>query len=145
MSHQAIPLEQLQVREPCTKPWDAMQGTDRSRFCTHCQKHVHRLGAMTRNEAEQLVCASAGRLCVLMEFAPSGELVTLDYAPPPTPRKWQRLIPVAWLAAAFPMLAGLLSLNPKPVPTIRMVAGEISMPLPVVAPTTAPAVTQCRQ
>ena len=57
-----MPLEVIRVDEPCKADWDAMTGDAARRFCAGCQKHVHNLSAMPREEAERLVCESAGRL-----------------------------------------------------------------------------------
>lgn len=45
-------LDSIHVAEPCPVPWAGMAGDDTSRFCTQCNKHVHDLSAMVRDEAE---------------------------------------------------------------------------------------------
>lgn len=65
--HLPRPHEHLQVSEPCSADWDSMVGDDRSRFCTHCQKHVHNLSEFTPREALDLVLRSGGRLCLSIE------------------------------------------------------------------------------
>ena len=77
MSRASIQLEQIRVREPCTADWDRMSGDDRVRFCEGCQSHVHNLSAMTRDEAERLVCEAAGRLCVCKRAVESALETTL--------------------------------------------------------------------
>lgn len=57
-------LDRVKVNESCREDWDAMQGNDQVRFCSHCAKDVHNLSAMTRAEAETLIRKSNGRLCV---------------------------------------------------------------------------------
>src|SRR5207247_3361788 len=62
--------------------WEAMeQGEDGRRFCEHCHRHVHDLSAMRRDEVTDLLCRSAGRLCVRFEQLPDGGVKTLDYQP----------------------------------------------------------------
>ena len=73
------PLELLQIPAPCPANWDAMSGDAAGRFCQHCQKTVHDLSAMTRDEAERLVCQAAGVLCVRITRLPDGQVQTLDY------------------------------------------------------------------
>jgi hypothetical protein len=84
MLHRRLTLEQLEIKSPCPADWDAMSPAptdDKSRFCRHCQKHVHDLSAMPRAAAERLVCQNAGNLCVRMSLAPDGQVITLDYRP----------------------------------------------------------------
>jgi hypothetical protein len=85
-----LSLDVIDVREPCPRDWDEMAGDERTRFCAGCGRHVHNLSAMTRDEAERVVCESAGRLCVRYERLASGAVRTLDYAQPPAAaRGWR--------------------------------------------------------
>jgi hypothetical protein len=79
MNQPRIPLEVLRIEEPCTADWNAMAGDDRRRFCGGCKKFVHNLSAMSRVEAEQLICASAGELCVRLTRTADGIPVTVEY------------------------------------------------------------------
>ena len=74
-----IPLEVLKIESPCLADWNTMVGDERKRFCQGCQKHVHNLSAMPRDEAERLVCESAGNLCVQMALDAEGKFVTVGY------------------------------------------------------------------
>ena len=58
-------LDRLQLNFRCPANWDDMVGDDQKRFCSHCQKHVHNLSAMTRDEAQALV-TSGENLCIRM-------------------------------------------------------------------------------
>jgi hypothetical protein len=79
-----------------------MKANARGRFCQHCQKTVHDLAAMTRDEAERLVCQTAGSLCVRLTRLPDGQVLTLDY-PTVTPRRgW------SWRIWSLVGLAGAL-------------------------------------
>lgn len=62
----------LTVNTPCTAEWDSMAGNEQVRFCTHCEKSVHNLSAMTRKDALRLVRDSAGGLCVRFHSDPRG-------------------------------------------------------------------------
>src|SRR4051812_2479738 len=73
------PLEVLQIKTPCEADWDTMTGNAQSRFCAHCNKHVHDLSAMPRAQAERLVCENAGNLCVRFARDEAGQVLTLDY------------------------------------------------------------------
>jgi hypothetical protein len=69
-----------------------MRGSDTARFCDHCQKQVYDLSAMTRSEAERIVCQNAGSLCARFSRAVDGQVLTLDYAArPPAKRRWRLL------------------------------------------------------
>jgi hypothetical protein len=60
----ALPTVQPKYRiaSPCTESWEAMTGDDKKRFCGICNKHVHDLGTMKREEAAALV--RGGGVCV---------------------------------------------------------------------------------
>jgi hypothetical protein len=138
MNNRRTVLDVIEVREPCTASWESMRGDERVRFCTHCQKHVHNLSAMPRDEAERLACEQAGRLCVRFEQAPgSGAVVTLDYRPAKPPRRrglfWATLGVAGALAAAAPN--GIYSR----VPSKRtVILGQMCPIPPTTTPTTLP-------
>jgi hypothetical protein len=81
-------LEQLNVAEPCHASWNQMRGNATGRLCGHCQKTVHDLSAMPREEAERLVCQSAGELCIRFTRAADGQVLTLDYQTLSGKRRW---------------------------------------------------------
>ena len=103
---QQIPLEVIQIAEPCPADWERMQGDDRSRYCLHCKKHVFDLSEMTRDEAERLVCEAAGSLCARFARDEHGTVITLDYAPAKPRRKW----PIWVLTGLAALVAGALGL-----------------------------------
>src|SRR3954468_16640480 len=86
-----VPLDVMGVGTPCDREWSAMAGDELRRFCAGCGKHVHNLSALTRAEAERLVCERAGSLCVRFARTPDGALRTLDYRTPPAApkRSWR--------------------------------------------------------
>ena len=55
-----------------------MYGDDRRRFCSQCKLNVYNLSGMTRDEAEQLVMNSEGRLCVRFFRRKDGTVLTQD-------------------------------------------------------------------
>ncbi|MGI8981778.1 MAG: hypothetical protein ACR2FY_21320 [Pirellulaceae bacterium] len=71
-------LDQISVASPCTVSWDSMQGDERQRYCKLCQKNVYNLSGMRRDEAESLVGASKGRLCVRYYRRHDGTVLTAD-------------------------------------------------------------------
>jgi len=62
----------IQIRTPCPKRWDDLQGDERKRFCSECSLHVHNSAALTRREAEALVAGAQERVCMRLECDPSG-------------------------------------------------------------------------
>ena len=54
----------LQVTSPCSQDWDSMKGSDKVRFCDHCNLSVSNISEMTRKEALRLARQSEGRICV---------------------------------------------------------------------------------
>lgn len=81
-----------------------MYGNERRRFCGDCKLNVYNLSDMTRQEAENLLLTSEGRLCVRFFRRADGTVLTKN-------------CPVGWRAvtqrvsrsatAAFSMLASL--------------------------------------
>jgi hypothetical protein len=78
MSRGSIPLEIITVPNPCPASWEAMRGGDEVRFCKHCQKNVYDLSAMDRAQAEALVGANEGHMCVRFYRRADGTVVTSD-------------------------------------------------------------------
>lgn len=62
----------LRVNSPCEVDWDSMVGNEEVRFCTHCEKNVHDISALTRKDAMRFVRANSGGVCVRFYTAPSG-------------------------------------------------------------------------
>jgi hypothetical protein len=154
MSANRLPLDVIQVAEPCHASWDAMTGDDRVRFCGGCRKHVHNLSGLTRAEADRLVCEAAGSLCVRFARGEDGIIQTLEYQPPPPRRRgWRFWTAVsACLATLVAGVNGYLLAQGKPpvnaIPTVTLgrvatapVMGEIAPPVnpaPPAVPATAP-------
>jgi len=76
----ALRLDSLRVATPCTADWDNMVATPdaRVRFCGQCEKNVYNLSEMTRVEAEALVHAREGRMCVRFFRREDGTVLTSD-------------------------------------------------------------------
>lgn len=72
------PLARVRVASPCKADWDQMIGTDRVRFCGQCSLNVYNLSAMTRDQAESLIAANEGRLCVRFYRRNDGSIITQD-------------------------------------------------------------------
>jgi hypothetical protein len=71
-------LDQIKIASPCSADWDRMDGNDRVRFCSECQKSVFNLSAMTRREAEALLSETNGNLCTRLYRRADGTVLTED-------------------------------------------------------------------
>ncbi len=70
------PLDAIEIRTPCTVPWDGMKGDERVRFCGQCRLNVYNLSELGRKEAEALVQQGGGRVCVRLYRRPDGKVLT---------------------------------------------------------------------
>jgi len=84
-------LPRLRIASPCTESWDAMEGDERVRHCSKCERDVFHLSAMTRAEVEALLAAhqalpEEGLPCVRFYRRSDGTILTAD-CPVGAPRK----------------------------------------------------------
>lgn len=106
MNNFTNPLNSLKIASPCSANWDEMQGDNRKRFCGDCKLNVYNLSGMTKNEAEELLNNSEGRLCVRFYQRTDGTVLTQD-----CPVGWAKIKQkVSKTAAAFAsLIIGLVS------------------------------------
>ena len=135
-----LTLEQIDVPNPCPANWSAMTGDRRGRFCQHCQKTVHNLSAMSRDEAERLVCQAAGSLCVRYAVTTDGRVMTLDYPTISGKRGWSwRVWSVIGLAGA--LVTGVVNatfFGSRVMPGSTVVVGAmVARPMPPSGPYSA--------
>jgi hypothetical protein len=88
-------LDNIRVAAPCNASWDAMSGDDRVRHCGDCKKNVYNLSEMTREEAEALLAAREGSLCVRYYKRSDGTIITQDCSVGLRKRRRRRLIVAA--------------------------------------------------
>lgn len=69
--------QELPIKNPCTQDWNTMEGGDRQRLCRMCDKPVHNLSAMTRQQAEAVLQqrSRGQRLCVRYSAGADGEIL----------------------------------------------------------------------
>lgn len=116
-------LDDLKIASPCHESWANMQGDERRRFCESCELHVYDLSGMTRNEAEELVRKTEGRLCLRLHRRADGTVITKD-CPVGSAARVRRLVKAC--AAALLALVGFLpgckarvvESRPAPGPTV---------------------------
>jgi hypothetical protein len=96
------PLDTLRVTSPCSEGWERMTGDDRVRHCEQCDKNVFDLSRFSRDEAEGVVRAFRGELCIRLTRRPDGSIVTreaeIPAAPVSAPIRLRRAGPVAGVA-----------------------------------------------
>lgn len=72
------PLAVLHVASPCLASWDAMSGDNRVRFCGACRKHVYNLSDLPAADAQALLHATEGKVCVRFFRRADGTVLTAD-------------------------------------------------------------------
>lgn len=100
-------LDNVRVASPCSAAWDEMQGDERVRFCGHCRKHVYNLSELPRAQAEALVSAAQGELCVRFYRRRDGTLLTQDCPVGRSRLRRALLLQVGLLASVFLAIPGL--------------------------------------
>lgn len=103
-STQFIALDSIEVANPCRADWNRMKGDERTRFCATCTKNVYNLSGMSRSEAEKLIRAKEGELCVRFYRRADGTIITDDC--PVGLRAVRR--PVKWMATTIAIVAAPL-------------------------------------
>ena len=73
-----VRLNQIAISSPCSRPWEAMPGDDRVRFCGQCRQNVFNIAGLTEREAARLIADRQGRLCARILRRPDGTIVTAD-------------------------------------------------------------------
>lgn len=71
-------VQNLRVASPCPIRWEQMSGDDCVRRCQECKLDVYNLSDMTASEAEKLLAAREGRLCVRFHQRADGTVITRD-------------------------------------------------------------------
>src|SRR6266446_715495 len=98
-------LGPVEIKSPCPKLWQEMEGNRKTRFCDQCELHVHNLSAMSPDKVEQLIARGRNkRVCISYALRPDGKMMTqwdiLRYA---LGRSLRRAL--AWVFAIFSPLA----------------------------------------
>lgn len=152
------PLNNIKIASPCPVSWDEMYGNERKRFCGDCKLNVYNLSGMTRDEAENLIMGSEGRLCVKFYKRADGSIITQD-----CPVGWAKVKQRAQMVAtaAFSLILSLFGglmvasffskgqkdigkfkwipfTTPTPTPDYERTMGMIAMPSPTPKQTPTP-------
>jgi hypothetical protein len=147
---QKLPLlENVAIAAPCTASWDAMVGDERVRFCGQCEKNVYNLSAMPRDEAEALLAAREGKMCVRLYKRTDGTVITSDCPVGVKRRRRRRAVAgvlgggmmAASAASLFGAAATMGSPRPANVHEVPEVQGSAVILQGDPAPTTEPTAT----
>jgi hypothetical protein len=71
-------LDELTIAAPCKASWEEMVGDEHVRFCGQCAKNVYNLSCLPREEAEALLVAREGKMCVRLFKRADGTVLTSD-------------------------------------------------------------------
>ncbi len=118
-------LDNLGVASPCHERWDDMVGDDTTRFCLKCEKNVYDLSSMTKTEAEALITAKEGKVCVRFYRRADGTILTAD-CPEGVAKKRRRAFAAGVLGAS--LLAGGGLLAARMLTRERCTMGDIGAP-----------------
>ena len=111
-------LSRVKIASPCTADWAQMSGDDRVRFCTHCQKHVYNLSAMSAESATALIREKEGKLCARLYRRHDGTVLSTD-CPIGAARVWNRCKQWACAGAALLFVAGYAQFAPSVIARSR--------------------------
>jgi hypothetical protein len=106
------PLDKIKIASPCAANWDEMYGSERKRFCSECKLNVYNISEMTKQEGENFILRSEGRLCLRIYQRRDGTVITRD-----CPVGWARVkrrisrFRAAVLSFAGGLLAGILGVG----------------------------------
>ena len=144
-------LNELVINTPCPMDWERMEGDDRKRFCSRCEKHVYDLSQISQLEALQLIGDGNPNVCARVFRRPDGTIVTsqcLAVGKKAIGRRFQFSIAtlVAFLTSSAALFASAPWIGkqiepfverwfPNPQPTQVMI-GEVVMPTPANTPVT---------
>jgi hypothetical protein len=76
MSKQSFDINKLRVAAPCSAPWDAMTGDEKSRHCEMCSLNVYNFSEMTETEVKNLIEKTEGRICARLYKRADGTVLT---------------------------------------------------------------------
>lgn len=130
-------LDRIQIKTPCFKNWDEMEGSAHRRYCGGCQKHVYDLSSLSRIEAEVLLRFKKCDLCVRYQRNETGGVRNVPVRR--RIRAWgvalcrkNRFVPASLLAVFVALFA--VGCDDKPVSAVSPALAEASVDKPQEAP-----------
>lgn len=102
-------LDRARIASPCHERWENMIGDEVTRFCPSCQKNVHNISEMTRNEAEAfLESVAGGAACIRMYRREDGTVMTADCPVGVRKKRVKRLV-LATVGGTLAVAAGAIA------------------------------------
>lgn len=138
-------LDQVRIATPCPADWNRMEGDERVRYCGQCKLNVYNISAMSRKDAEALVRANEGRLCLKIYRRKDGTVITDDC--PVALKRLRRacrrcaaliLGIVAWTGIAHPAMAQEEAQGDLDEQSLQKEVGAMPYPYPLGEATVAP-------
>lgn len=123
------PLNSVRIASPCSSDWSAMYGGERKRFCAECNLNVYNLSDMTREEAEDLLIKSEGRLCIRFFRRVDGTVMTKD-----CPIGWRAVKKRAFMVATalsslvMGFFSGVLATRSTEAAILALPIGNVPIP-----------------
>jgi hypothetical protein len=132
-------LDDVSIAAPCKASWDEMVGDDHVRFCGQCEKNVYNLSSLPREEAEALLVAREGKMCVRLYKRVDGTVLTND-CPVGVKKRRRRRAAIAAVGGGMMAAAAALgaresahtmgSAMPATMGSAVVMTGEVAPPLP---------------
>lgn len=143
-------VESLTIPTPCKARWEDMRGDDTVRRCARCDREVHDLTRMTKDEIALLFSSAAKTPGARMRRRPDGRVVGGECAPekPSMTLRAARFVGAGMLFGAgfagvvtLAVVPRLIELRPidRPLPVARARAAEIDVAALQSDPTPQPA------
>jgi hypothetical protein len=123
-------LDNLKIASPCSANWDEMIGNERVKFCGECKLNVYNLSGMTKQDAENLLISSEGRVCVRMYKRADGSVITQDCPVGLAKIKERTKILVTAMASLIFTFLGAIGLQ-----TVFSKSSNLGFKVPFVTPT----------
>ena len=106
-------LDNLRVAAPCSESWAGMSGDARVRHCGRCNQNVYNLSDMTREEAESLLVAKEGKLCVRYFRRAHDNTILTRNCPVGAQRRRRWMFGIGVVVALIGALFGFLTMRKK--------------------------------
>src|SRR5437763_1900501 len=72
------PVDNVRIAQPCPASWKSMPGDDVVRHCSKCNRNVYNISEMGRDQANELIRRTEGRLCGRRYLRSDGTVMTKD-------------------------------------------------------------------
>jgi len=137
-------LDDVRIAAPCRASWDQMVGDEHVRFCGQCEKNVYNLSSLPREEAEALLVAKEGKMCVRLYRRADGTVLT-DDCPVGVKKRRRRRTALAVVSGGLMAAAAAVGLESRPTmgePAPVTMGTAVVMPSQLAPPTPTAASTE---